>query len=104
MVSTGRSSTLATRCLAIRLAPPPQPSPTRGEGERRDAAGRNVLRTSERVRLPWTPDVAPDPKGCAGGAPNVPNGGGVPEGGARPPLHRGRGGFRKGGPAPPCMA
>jgi hypothetical protein len=30
---------------------------------------------------------ASDPKGCAGGAPNVPDRGGVLEGGARPPLH-----------------
>jgi len=30
---------------------------------------------------------AADPEGCAGGAPNVPDRGGVLEGGACPPLH-----------------
>src|SRR5215469_15018791 len=32
------------------------------------------------------PRIPPDPKGCTGGAPKIPE----------------RGGFRKGGPAPPC--
>src|SRR5262249_20692694 len=37
--------------------------------------------------FPSSPDVARDPKGCAAGAPNVPDRGEVPEGGACPPLH-----------------
>src|SRR5262249_6026423 len=56
------------------------------EGGSGGSVSKGLARACESViPTPKTPQITP--KGCAEGAPQVPDRGGVPEGGACPPLH-----------------